>query len=101
MYLQTESIYHDRTAYGHLSSHQRSDMLLEVDFKWLMAGQGCNVDPIRLRNDAVYAKVCFQFALYSGCDPLRICAADLQGKNEKAYKYANIANCKTQRRGTH
>jgi hypothetical protein len=80
MHLQTDNIYHDMTAYGNLSSHQRCDMLLEVDFKWLMAGQGCNVDPIRLRNDAVYAKVCFQFALYSDCDPLRICAADLKAE---------------------
>lgn len=80
MNLQGNPLYHNRTAYGDLSSHQRSDMLLEVDFKWLMAGQGCNVDPIRLKNDAAYAKACLRFALYSDCDPLRNCAACLQAE---------------------
>lgn len=80
MYLQSAQLYHDTTAYGNLSSQQRSDMLLEVDFKWLMAGQGCNVDPIRLKNDAAYAKACLRFALFSDCDPLRNCAACLQAE---------------------
>ncbi len=52
--------------------------LVEVDFKWLMTGQGWRVDPPRLKNDPVYAKSCLQTALNSDCEALRSCARALQ-----------------------
>ncbi len=55
-----------------------ADLLLEVDFKWLMAGQGCWVDPDRLRNDPLYAAHCLGTALCSPCEALRGCARFLQ-----------------------
>jgi hypothetical protein len=51
-----------------------SGLLLEVDFKWLMAGQGRDVDPERLMHDPAYASGCLEFALHSPCAPLRACA---------------------------
>jgi hypothetical protein len=54
------------------------DLLLEVDFKWLMAGQGCWVDPNRLHADPRYASDCLQAAINSPCDALRRCARFLQ-----------------------
>jgi len=54
------------------------DLLLEVDFKWLMAGQGCWVDPTRLRADPLYAASCLRTALRSPCEALQGCARFLQ-----------------------
>lgn len=54
------------------------ELLAEVDFKWLMAGQGCWIDSTRLRTDAVYALDCLQMAIHSPCDPLRACARAMQ-----------------------
>jgi hypothetical protein len=54
------------------------DLLLEVDFKWLMAGQGCWVDPQRLHTDPHYAHDCLDSATHSPCDALRDCARHLQ-----------------------
>lgn len=56
----------------------RPDLLLEVDFKWLMAGQGCWVDPDRLHADPQYAGHCLQTASSSPCAALRNCARFLQ-----------------------
>lgn len=53
-------------------------LLLKVDFKWLMAGQGRDVDPERLLHDPDYAHSCLAFALQSPCAPLRACARRLQ-----------------------
>lgn len=53
-------------------------LLLEVDFKWLMAGQGCWVDPERLRTDPLYAGRCLRAASHSPCAALRACADVLQ-----------------------
>lgn len=58
-------------------------MLVEIDFKWLMAGQGCHIDPARLKSDFIYARACLQFALDSKCDPLRSCAACLGAELEQ------------------
>lgn len=55
-----------------------TDLLIEVDFKWLMAGQGCWIDPTRLRKDPLYAHTCLQTAMDSPCDALRRCAHGLQ-----------------------
>jgi hypothetical protein len=59
-------------------ANRRMNLLAEVDFKWLMAGQGCWIDPTRLRIDKDYVQDCLMSALNSGCDPLRRCASDLQ-----------------------
>ena len=55
-----------------------TDLLIEVDFKWLMAGQGNWVDPVRLRADPLYAQHCLQAAIHSPCAALRRCAHHLQ-----------------------
>jgi hypothetical protein len=60
--------------------HQRIELLAKVNFKWLMAGQGCWIDPRRLRADRVYAQDCLVSALNSGCEPLRRCAQLLQNQ---------------------
>ena len=54
------------------------NMLTEVDFKWLMTGQGCWIDTSKLHTDPQYAHACIQSALQSNCVPLRCCAVDLQ-----------------------
>ena len=64
--------------HGDPSYHPDYDMLIEVDFKWLMAGQGCWIDPDKLRSDPLYARACLESALGSDCEPLRHCAASLQ-----------------------
>ena len=61
-----------------------SGMLLEVDFKWLMAGQGCEVDPERLRHDPDYADSCIRRALDSRCEPLHACANHLREALQQA-----------------
>ncbi|BDT68494.1 hypothetical protein os1_26770 [Comamonadaceae bacterium OS-1] len=55
-----------------------SDLLLEVDFKWLMAGQGYTVDPDRLLHDPAYADTCLQCAQHSNCIALQDCALNLR-----------------------
>lgn len=57
---------------------ERDGFLGEVDFKWLMAGQGCWIDPDRLHSDRAYASDCLKTALNSSCDVLRSCARFLQ-----------------------
>jgi len=49
----------------------QDDMLIEVDFKWLMAGQGYWVDTTRLRTDSDYAHTCVEHALHSHCRELQ------------------------------
>ena len=65
---------HHCSSPDHLATH----LLAEVDFKWLMAGQGCWVDPKRLLSDPVYARQCLESAHNSPCDALRHCARLLQ-----------------------
>jgi hypothetical protein len=62
------------------AAHHRLDMLIEVDFKWLMAGLGWLVDPERLKLDPVYAHECLQFAANSGSKPLQTCADCLRSE---------------------
>ena len=77
MQAQAYRIYEDAEVRGEEARHQRSDLLMKTDFKWLMAGAGYHVDPQRLENDAGYAQACLQFALESDCGPLRACAGCL------------------------
>ena len=59
------------------------DLLTEVDFKWLMAGQGWHVDAARFQRDATYAEKLLQLALASSCAALCNCAAKIIEKNSR------------------
>ncbi len=56
----------------------RASLLAEVDFKWLMSGQGWWVDTSRFHNDTSYAEALLKLALASQSFALRECAALLQ-----------------------
>ena len=53
-------------------------LLMWVDFKWLMAGQGWWVDTFRFHHDPVYADGFLRLAMASPSFALRECAACLQ-----------------------
>lgn len=55
----------------------RISLLTEVDFKWLMAGQGWHVDTMRFQSDLVYANNMLTLALESDCPALRDCATHI------------------------
>lgn len=55
-------------------------ILSEVDFKWLMAGQGWWIDTTRFHSDAAYAAHFLTCALDSSSIVLRECAAALQAE---------------------
>ena len=61
-----------------VSAGERAALLAEVDFKWLMAGQGWWVDTTRFHVDPLYAAMFLRSALASHCAALRDCAACLQ-----------------------
>jgi hypothetical protein len=54
--------------------------LTEVDFKWLMAGQGWWINTGRFHSDAAYAAALLRLALASGCAALRECATVLRAQ---------------------
>lgn len=56
----------------------RSALLSEVDFKWLMAGQGCWIDIPRFHHDPAYALANLELGLQSSTLALRQSAARLQ-----------------------
>lgn len=58
----------------------RDDMLLLVDFKWLMAGLGFWVDMGRWRADPAYAKACIARGCNSRHLPVQHCARQLQAR---------------------
>ncbi len=68
--------------HGDPGNRQYNDMLLEVDFKWLMTGIGYWIDVVRLRMDPIYANACLQNALKSDCEPLRRCAVGVRNELE-------------------
>ena len=53
-------------------------LLMWVDFKWLMAGQGWWVDTFRFHHDPVYADGFLRLAMASPSFALRECATCLQ-----------------------
>ena len=61
-----------------------ASMLTEVDFKWLLAGEGQWIDVIRFRCDFSYAADLIRVALLSPSFALRECAAVLQTQNNFA-----------------
>ena len=60
------------------NSDEHSWMLAEVDFKWLMAGQGWWIDPTRFHEDPSYALGFLRWAMASQSQALRDRAASLQ-----------------------
>lgn len=84
MNTQVFQVRDDGEAHGELARQVFDDLLTEVDFKWLMAGQGWWVDSDRIKQDPIYASACIQSALDSDCDPLRHCAANLRHELEAA-----------------
>ncbi len=64
-----------RHAFG---SDPRALLLTEVDFKWLMAGQGCWVNTHRFHADPAYAADLLRVAATSPCAALRECALTLR-----------------------
>jgi hypothetical protein len=62
-------------------------ILAEVDFKWLMAGQGWWIDSARLHRDPSYATRFLRLAMASPCTPLRDCAASLQALLDRPDEY--------------
>jgi hypothetical protein len=57
---------------------ERAVLLEEVDFKWLMAGQGWWIDTTRLHTDADYARQMFDLVDATPSATLKDCAALLQ-----------------------
>lgn len=78
MYTQSDEPFGASQTFAVWDAADATDLLIEVDFKWLMAGQGNWVDPVRLRADPLYAEHCLQTAIHSPCDALRRCAHHLQ-----------------------
>lgn len=66
------------------SADARLSLLAEVDFKWLMAGQGCWIDTARFHSDPAYAAGLIRVALASQSFALRECAALLQAQIDGA-----------------
>lgn len=55
----------------------RAALLAEVDFKWLMAGHGWDIDVARLGADPAYAAKLLDWAMHSDSPALRDSAAKL------------------------
>lgn len=61
---------------------ERTVLLEEVDFKWLMAGQGWWIDTTRLHTDPSYARQLFDLIDDTPSSALRDCAALLQAHSD-------------------
>lgn len=59
-------------------------LLAEVDFKWLMAGHGWDIDMARLGDDPAYAAGLLDWAKRSDSSALRECAAKLEAQINNA-----------------
>ncbi len=57
---------------------ERLVLLEEVDFKWLMAGEGWWIDTWRLHTDSGYARHLLQLVAQTPSAALRTCAAHLE-----------------------
>jgi hypothetical protein len=62
------------------SIDDRLVLLEEVDFKWLMAGQGWWIDTDRLHNDRSYATHLLDLVEITTSDALKNCAALLRAQ---------------------
>lgn len=72
----------EQSAYARLTSgaDSRVSILAEVDFKWLMAGEGWWIDAPRFETDPSYAAGLIRLALESSSFALRESAAALQAQ---------------------
>ncbi len=61
-----------------VGTNDRRTLLTEVDFKWLMAGEGHWIDTERLHRDSHYAAAMLRVAFASHSFALRECAELLQ-----------------------
>jgi len=78
--MQTRSEPTPQAASATPSDNDRSLLLEEVDFKWLMAGQGWWVDTTRLHCDQSYARHLFDMVETQPSVALRDCAALLRAQ---------------------
>ena len=62
------------------ASDDRVLLLKEVDFKWLMAGQGWWIDSARLHNDPLYASQLLDLVESTTLPALKDCAAQLRAQ---------------------
>ena len=69
-----------RTHEAARSCNEDVSLLAEVDFKWLMAGQGWRINPGRFHSDPSYAFRFLRLAMASPSLALRDCAAALQAQ---------------------
>lgn len=65
---------------SHLNFEIPDVLLAQVDFKWLMAGQGWQIDMARLDDDPVYTARLLAWAMQSDSKALHHCAAMLQAQ---------------------
>jgi hypothetical protein len=68
----------------------RNSMLAEVDFKWLMAGEGWWIDAPRFENDPAYAAGLLRLAMESSSFALRESAAALKAQRDEAARQPRL-----------
>lgn len=78
--MQIQAEQAPRVAAAEAGADEGVSLLLEVDFKWLMAGQGWWVDTLRFHDDPSYAARFLRLAMASSSSALRQCAALLQAQ---------------------
>ncbi|MBB1075553.1 hypothetical protein HUU62_14160 [Rhodoferax sp. 4810] len=78
--MHTESIFTSPAPATATVVDERLVLLEEVDFKWLMAGQGWWIDTGRLHTDTSYASDLLQLVAQTPSPALRTCAAHLQAR---------------------
>ncbi|APW45905.1 hypothetical protein [Rhodoferax antarcticus] len=80
--MQTETLYKSPGPASFAVTDERLVLLEEVDFKWLMTGQGWWVDTERLHTDTGYASHLLHLVTQNPSAALRNCAARLQARLE-------------------
>ena len=82
----------EQSAYARLTSgaDSRVSMLAEVDFKWLMAGEGWWIDAPRFETDPSYAAGLIRLAMESSSFALRESAAALQAQRDQAARQPRL-----------
>ena len=78
--MRAEITFMSPTPAADTGADERLALLEEVDFKWLMAGQGWWIDTCRLHTDADYASQWLRLVAQSPSAALRNCAAHLQAR---------------------
>lgn len=78
--MNTETLYKSIDPATDAVTDARLVLLEEVDFKWLMAGQGWWIDTCRLHTDTGYANHLLHLVEQTPSAALRTCAAHLQAR---------------------